>query len=178
MTQDIAPKARIFIVDDMPGPREAARNTFEGFGCEVSEAGSAEQAEEMLAGGFRPDCIILDLKLPGMSGGKFLDVIRRRWEDLSERVVLWSSNIQPEMTTYMKEAYKLNDRNQPTAGPAPEGTWKEGGENTNSMGQMLVYIVGNLLTKNKVAISPEFVKSVDKVFRELVSPFGLDDPQP
>jgi CheY-like chemotaxis protein len=178
MTTEIKPKAKIFIVDDMPGPRDAARKTFEGLGCEVAETESAELAEEMLASGLRPDCIILDLKLPGMSGGRFLDVIRRRWEPLAERVVLWSSNIQSEVTSYMKEAYKLNELNQPTSAPTPAGMWKVGGENTSTLGEMLVYIVGNLLTKHSVPISPQFAAKVQKAFQDLVSPFGIDDPHP
>ena len=56
--------------------------------------------------------------------------------------------------------------------------WKVGGENTSTLGEMLVYIVGNLLTKHNVPISPQFAAKVQKAFQDLVSPFGLDDPQP
>jgi response regulator RpfG family c-di-GMP phosphodiesterase len=58
---------RILLVDDEPALRELLRATFEGADVSVDEAGSAVEAEARIRRR-RPDVIVLDLRMPGMSG--------------------------------------------------------------------------------------------------------------
>jgi putative two-component system response regulator len=61
---------RILLVDDEPALRELLRATFEGADVTVDEAGSALEAEARIRRR-RPDVIVLDLRMPGMSGAEF-----------------------------------------------------------------------------------------------------------
>src|SRR5207237_7890563 len=60
---------RILLVDDEPALRELLRATFEGADVTVDEAGSGLEAEERIRRR-RPDVIVLDLRMPGMSGAE------------------------------------------------------------------------------------------------------------
>jgi response regulator RpfG family c-di-GMP phosphodiesterase len=60
---------RILLVDDEPALRELLRATFEGAHVQVDEAGSALEAEARIRKR-RPDVIVLDLRMPGMSGAE------------------------------------------------------------------------------------------------------------
>ena len=58
---------RILLVDDEPALRELLRATFEGAHVQVDEAGTALEAEARIEKR-RPDVIVLDLRMPGMTG--------------------------------------------------------------------------------------------------------------
>jgi ribonuclease P protein subunit RPR2 len=58
---------RLLIVDDDAAFRALLRTTFELVDVEVEEAGTAEAALETVVA-WRPDAIVLDLRLPGMPG--------------------------------------------------------------------------------------------------------------
>jgi len=60
---------RILLVDDEPALRELLRATFEGAHVQVDEAASAIEAEARIKKR-RPDVIVLDLRMPGMSGAE------------------------------------------------------------------------------------------------------------
>ncbi|MEV7130148.1 response regulator transcription factor [Streptomyces sp. NPDC093260] len=64
---------RVLLVEDDPDVREAVRLGLRHQGHEVIAAETGEEGWEHL-GSFRPDVVVLDLMLPGMSG---LDVCRR-----------------------------------------------------------------------------------------------------
>ena len=74
---------RILLVDDEPALRELLRVTFEGASIDVLEAESAEEAIALL-GGDLPDAIVLDLRLPGISGS---DLCRRLRRDEATREI-------------------------------------------------------------------------------------------
>jgi putative two-component system response regulator len=67
---------RILLVDDEPALRELLRVTFEGAAFTVTEAASGEEAIALL-GGDPPDAIVLDLRLPGISGSDLCRRLRR-----------------------------------------------------------------------------------------------------
>jgi len=69
----------ILVVDDEPQIRRVLRTTLSFRGYEISEASSGEEALE-LARKLKPDLILLDVNLPGMSG---IETCRelRRWND-------------------------------------------------------------------------------------------------
>jgi putative two-component system response regulator len=58
---------KILLVDDEPALRELLRTTFEGAHVVVDEAASGLEAEARIKRR-RPDVIVLDLRMPGMSG--------------------------------------------------------------------------------------------------------------
>ena len=60
---------RILLVDDEPALRELLRATFEGADVTVDEAESGVEAETRIRRR-RPDVIVLDLRMPGMSGAE------------------------------------------------------------------------------------------------------------
>jgi response regulator RpfG family c-di-GMP phosphodiesterase len=60
---------KILLVDDEPSLRELLRATFEGAHVQVDEAATAFEAEARIKKR-RPDVIVLDLRMPGMSGAE------------------------------------------------------------------------------------------------------------
>ncbi len=71
-TQETAqPGLRVLIVEDEQAVRDVFREFLAGLGHEAITAATAEDALEKLASE-RPDVILLDVRLPGMSGLDFL----------------------------------------------------------------------------------------------------------
>ncbi len=68
--------ASILVVDDEPQIRRVLRSTLSFRGYEISEAKSGEEALEV-ARKLKPDLILLDVNLPGMSGIETCKEIRR-----------------------------------------------------------------------------------------------------
>ena len=58
---------RVLVVDDMPETRRLMRRVLERSGIEVTEAGTGEEGLAAIRAD-RPDAVVLDLRLPGMSG--------------------------------------------------------------------------------------------------------------
>jgi two-component system KDP operon response regulator KdpE len=67
------PAAKILVIDDETQIRRLLRLTLETCGWKVSEAADGPQGLSEAAF-FRPDCIVLDLGLPGLPG---IEVLRR-----------------------------------------------------------------------------------------------------
>ena len=66
---------RVLNVDDEPQARRAVKTALIAQGFEVVEAGSGEEAIEVLGAQY-PDVVLLDLNLPGMSGIETCRAIR------------------------------------------------------------------------------------------------------
>lgn len=66
------PLPLVLVVDDMPETRRLMRRVLERGRFRVAEAGTGEDALKVIATA-RPEVVVLDLRLPGMSG---LDVAR------------------------------------------------------------------------------------------------------
>jgi DNA-binding NtrC family response regulator len=72
MTSEIrSVKWRVLVVDDEEAARYGMRRSLGGFDYEVEEAGSVEEARASMAVR-RPDLLMLDVNLPGLSGLDFL----------------------------------------------------------------------------------------------------------
>ncbi len=69
-------RARILLVDDEPGLREAVQAYLEDSGFEVIPAANAQQALQLL-GTAQPQLIISDIMMPGMDGYQFLAQLRK-----------------------------------------------------------------------------------------------------
>ena len=68
-------RLRLLIVDDEEAARYGIRRALETFGCDISEAESAETARALLLDK-KADLILLDVNLPGISGLDFLKEIQ------------------------------------------------------------------------------------------------------
>ncbi len=93
---------KVLIVDDHPDTAEILTRLLERTGFETESADSGEAAMTLLRGEERPDAVVLDYMMPGMTG---LDVLRAmrnddRLKDLP--VILYSADASP---TLMDEAY-------------------------------------------------------------------------
>ena len=66
----------ILVIDDEPQIRRVLRSTLSFRGYEISEAATGEEGVE-LAGRLKPDLILLDVNLPGISGIEACKEIRR-----------------------------------------------------------------------------------------------------
>ena len=69
---------QVLLVDDEPDARKTYHDILSSAGYDVRDASSGEEALEAL-GGFRPDVILLDIRLPGMSG---IELARRVSPDI------------------------------------------------------------------------------------------------
>jgi DNA-binding NarL/FixJ family response regulator len=80
----------VFVIDDHPVVRGGILAMLEGQ-ADISVAGSAGSAEELLAAvdAAKPDIILLDLALPGMSGIEVISRLARRHPN--SRVVVFSA---------------------------------------------------------------------------------------
>lgn len=63
------------MIEDNPLSRELVSAVLESLGCDIVTAGSAEEGLER-AQSLEPDLILLDLRLPGMSGYEAIRIIR------------------------------------------------------------------------------------------------------
>jgi two-component system, chemotaxis family, chemotaxis protein CheY len=83
----------ILIIDDTATFRSAIREVLVAHRYRVDEAQSGRTALDLLAGGLRPDFILLDLVMPQMSGWQFMEALRgTEWETIP--IVITSA--QPE----------------------------------------------------------------------------------
>jgi putative two-component system response regulator len=78
---------RLLLVDDDEGLRALLRTTFEVFDIEVDEAASGQAALQRIAE-HRPDVVVLDVKMPGMSGLEVCLAIKRNEATADIGVVL------------------------------------------------------------------------------------------
>ena len=80
-------RRRILLVDDEPNDRELLVGLLRPLGFLLATADSGAKALALLEG-FRPDLLILDLEMPGMSGWDVITALRQgRWADTRVAVV-------------------------------------------------------------------------------------------
>jgi two-component system response regulator MprA len=88
----------VLVVDDMPETRRLMRRVLERDNVRVVEAGTGEEALEQIESE-RPDAVVLDLRLPGISGQE----VARRVRSHADRAIAWtpllacSASVQPEV---------------------------------------------------------------------------------
>jgi diguanylate cyclase (GGDEF)-like protein len=93
-TASTAAVRKVLVVDDAPDVRQLLRSSLAAVGFEVWEAGSGEEAITE-ARQLRPDCVLLDINLPGISG---LEVCRLLREDLANEhttIVMLTVDAEP-----------------------------------------------------------------------------------
>ncbi len=69
-------KPTIVLLDDSEVCLELASEALEGAGMKVITANSGLGASRLLAA-TRPDCVVIDVSMPALSGDKLVEIIRR-----------------------------------------------------------------------------------------------------
>ncbi|MEO8294317.1 MAG: response regulator [Gemmatimonadota bacterium] len=82
---------RVLIVDDDPFVRSALERTVRYFGYTVMTAGGGDSAYELL-GHDTFDAVLLDIRMPLMTGDTLFLAIVRRWPELRHRIILMSGD--------------------------------------------------------------------------------------
>lgn len=90
---------KILIVDDEADIREILAFNLKAAGYEVFEAGTAEAALVSVRQGRVPDLFLLDVMLPGMSGFKLADVLRKDLKNSTPIIFLTARNAENDMLT-------------------------------------------------------------------------------
>ena len=95
---DAAPPPLVLVVDDVADTRRLMRRVLERAGIRVVEAASGEEAIERI-GSERPALVVLDLRLPGISGFDVARWVRSQPDAGIARMVLLacSASVQPEV---------------------------------------------------------------------------------
>lgn len=68
-------RIRVLIVDDEPGMRRTLSRVLRAYGFDVKSAEDGEQGIDV-AESFQPDCILMDVRMPGLSGVKSFERIK------------------------------------------------------------------------------------------------------
>jgi len=84
---------RVLVVDDSADIRFMLRLLLEDAGMEIEEAPGGEEALDRLAGAHDLDAIVLDQRMPGLTG---IEVAARLDAD-HPRVILFSAYLQPSL---------------------------------------------------------------------------------
>ncbi len=91
---DSAHIGKILVVDDADDVRQLARSSLAAVGFEIREAASGEDAVTM-ARHFRPDCLVLDVNLPGISGFDVCRIMRDDPVNHSMTIVILTGDVAP-----------------------------------------------------------------------------------
>ncbi len=92
---------KILLIEDDPNFREFVRDALECFeNYELNEAEDGMQGV-FLAGSWKPDIIILDIRMPNMNGLEFLKYLRSI--DKKTKVIIASAHIEKEVKKAAKE---------------------------------------------------------------------------
>jgi PAS domain S-box-containing protein len=75
------------LVDDEACIRVSTADMLNALGFEVSEASSAESALAAIDGGLRPELLITDHLMPGMTGVQLARLVRERWPKIKTLIV-------------------------------------------------------------------------------------------
>ncbi len=83
--------ARVLLIDDEPSVRNALERALRYFGYDVMSAAGGDSAYELLQHETF-DAILLDIRMPLMSGDALFLALVRRWPELRDRIILMSGD--------------------------------------------------------------------------------------
>jgi len=97
---------RVLIVDDEPAVRRALEKALTRAGHTVLLAPSGEEACEVL-GAQQVDAILMDLRMPSMSGQTLFHVILSQWPPMASRIAVMSGDPDAEEEQEWLMLYRL-----------------------------------------------------------------------
>src|SRR5256714_7147651 len=107
---------RLLIIDDEEAARYGMLRALKGFGYEIDEAGSVEEARALMKEQ-QPDLLLLDVNLPGASGLEFLSELKQTDDD-APLVILITAHGSERMAVeaiksgahdYLSKPFELDD---------------------------------------------------------------------
>ncbi|MFQ6101062.1 MAG: response regulator transcription factor [Anaerolineae bacterium] len=96
-------EARLLIVDDEPSLRAGLRDLLSAMGYHVEEAASGHEALELLENA-PYDLMVLDIRMPGMSGVEVMHRARRMYPDLSIVVLTAHASVESAIAAVKSDA--------------------------------------------------------------------------
>ncbi len=97
-------KTRVLVVDDEKVVRDGCLRVLSGKGYEVATAENGKQALELLAEN-STDLILLDLKMPVMSGEEVLEITRTDYRDIPVIIITGHGTVDTAVECMKKGAY-------------------------------------------------------------------------
>ncbi len=85
----------VLVVDDEPAIRRALERALKRWGHTVHLAFNGEGAIDIL-GDHPVDVVLMDLRMPGMSGQTLFHSIAARWPQLVEQVIVMTGDLEAE----------------------------------------------------------------------------------
>ncbi|MCI0436396.1 MAG: nitrogen regulation protein NR(I), partial [Gemmatimonadetes bacterium] len=96
---------RVWVIDDDRSIRWVLEKALQRAGLSVRGFASAEGLPELLARE-RPDCVITDIRMPGMSGLQLLELINRQAPDVPVIVITAHSDLDSAVASYRGGAFE------------------------------------------------------------------------
>jgi len=94
---------RILLIEDDEGFRQYVKDALEIFaGFELKEAEDGMKGA-LLVGAWKPDLIILDIRMPNMNGVEFLRLLRENSDTQDVKVIVASAHISSELKSEIEE---------------------------------------------------------------------------
>lgn len=95
----------ILLVEDETPVADATRKLLERLGCRVTVRATAEAALEVLRGGYAPDLVLSDIRMPGIGGEGLHRALREEHPELLPRIVFTSGDIvSPDLHRFLAGA--------------------------------------------------------------------------
>ena len=88
-------KPLILVVDDDVPIQILMQSLLREFGFHPVTAGSGEKALELVRGGVKPDLVLLDMNMPGMSGPDALRALQAELAESTPVVILSGERVSP-----------------------------------------------------------------------------------
>jgi CheY-like chemotaxis protein len=158
---------KILLVEDSQLTQKTVVGLFSELKCEVQVAETAEEALGYLKGGYVPDLIILDFKLPGQKKGPefFRDLsMDVKWKNIPvvPFTSQWSSSWMDKnlATEWMASAMVRKGLGSELDQVISKGTI---GEHVKNVPQELVLSVGEALKRSGKTLPPEFKYALDYI---------------
>jgi CheY-like chemotaxis protein len=105
----------VLVVEDEGGVRDAILDILTTEGYRVAAAEDGRDALDMLHAGMRPSLILLDLRMPNLSGRDFLMALQER-PDLTAPVIVVSAHHDPtdqlagqRIDGYLRKPFSVDD---------------------------------------------------------------------
>jgi CheY-like chemotaxis protein len=94
----------ILVVDDSDVAQEIITDDLTEAGFSVLSARSGQEASDIIASGYRPDLILLDVMLPGMNGYEFCKLVKGKPETKNIPIIFVSTKDESELKEMIVKA--------------------------------------------------------------------------